>query len=167
MPSSFASSFSPIVEALIAARPRNVVDIGPGWGKYGLAAREYLPGLARLVAVEVPEGRLPTQDGIYDEVIEADARTLPAVTWAGFDLVLLVDVIEHMTIAEGQRLVAGAITEGCRALVSTPRLWMDQHDDRNPYEAHLSLWRRQDFEPFGIVGDHSTPDSIILTLGPP
>lgn len=164
MPSSYIDSVPPIVKALVDLDPHHVLDIGPGWGKFGLLCREYLPHLERLWAIEVPEGRRSTQDVIYDEVIERDVRTVMPEAFLGFDVVLLIDVIEHMTLSEGRDLLRAIQRQHCRVLVSTPQLFVDQHDEHNPYETHVSLWDWQTLRPHDIELDVSTIDSIIYVL---
>lgn len=164
MPSSFAGSFAPIVNTLIHANPGRVLDIGPGWGKYGLACREYLPDLEFLAAIEVPQGRLSTQDAIYDHVFVGDVRNAPDTTFAGYDVALLIDVIEHMTLDDGMQILSTIQENGCCPLVSTPKQFMEQHDDLNPFETHVSLWTWEHFADFGVVVDASTIDSIIYLL---
>ena len=163
MPSSYVDSVPPIVHLLTRVSPKRVVDIGPGWGKYGLMCREYLPGLERLEAVEVPEGVKPTQRAIYDAIVTDDVRAVSPTHWADFDLALLIDVIEHMTKAEGRRLVEEIIGQGCQVLVSTPKVFFHQHDEDNPYEEHVSLWAWNDFPP--AAEDVSTIDALIFLLG--
>lgn len=167
MPSSFADSYPAIVHLLVQAQPKRVVDIGPGWGKYGLACREYLPNLESLRAVEVAQGRKSTQDAIYDLVYTDDARHLTREFWHRFDLALLVDVIEHMSKAEGHALLRDLTDAGAQVLVATPKVFFEQHDDHNPFEEHVSLWVWSEFEPYHMVGDASTIDAIIYLLGRP
>lgn len=166
MPSSFADSYPGIVKLLIEAAPRRVVDIGPGWGKYGLACREYLPSLETLRAIEVPEGRLPTQDVIYDMVYTDDVRDLVLIAdfWSRFDFALVIDVIEHLTKEQGHTLLRTLQAAGVRTLVATPKVFFEQHDEHNPFEEHLSLWTWEDFSPYGIEADLSTIDSVIFLL---
>lgn len=164
MPSSFVDSFPPIVKLIIGLEPRRVLDIGPGWGKYGLACREYLPDIEFLAGVEVPQGRLSTQDAIYDHVFIGDVRDQDQAMFAGYDLVLLIDVIEHMTLWDGHQLLHSIQKAGCRILVATPKVFVDQHDDSNPYETHVSLWNWEEFAAHGIKADESTIDSIIYLL---
>ena len=164
MPSSFAGSFASVVTLLQVARPRRVLDVGPGWGKYGLACREYLDRIERLDAIEVPQGRLPTQDAIYDRVEEADVRDHSNERFAGYDLVLLIDVVEHMTRAEGHKLLRDICTTGASIIAATPKLWFEQRDVRNPHEEHLSHWTWDQFAPYGIRDDLSTIDAIIYLL---
>lgn len=166
MPSSYADSFPGIVHTLIAANPKRVIDIGPGWGKYGLACREYLPELETLRAVEVAPGRLPTQDAIYDMVYTDDVRDLITVAdfWSRFDLALLIDVIEHLDLIEGHCLLASLQEAGVQILVSTPKVFFEQHVETNPFEEHVSLWTRDHFASYGIVTDSSTSSSLIYLL---
>lgn len=162
MPSSYLDSVLPVMHTVIGLDPRRVLDVGPGWGKYGVMCREYLPELMVLDAVEVPEGRLRTQDTIYDEVWEIDARRFGG--WGRYDLVLLIDVIEHMSKDDGHALLWGIQRSGPKVLVSTPKVFFEQHDDHNPYEEHLSLWGWDDFAEHGVKLDVSTIDSVIYLL---
>jgi hypothetical protein len=165
MPSSFVDSVPPIVKTIIDVNPERVVDVGPGWGKYGLMCREYLPGLKNLEAVEVLEGRLHTQDVIYDRVYEADVRDMDSIYWNSTDLVLIIDVIEHMTLEDGKKLLNNILSNGAAVIVSTPKVFEEQHDDHNPHEEHVSLWTWQDFGIEGVeITDVSTIDSIIFLL---
>lgn len=165
MPSSYIDSVAPIVKAIIGLSPQRVLDVGPGWGKYGLLCREYLPDLQALWAIEVPEGRLPTQDAIYDRVYTGDIRLFRSwPRWHEIDVVLMVDVIEHLPLNDGHSVLKAIQAAGCSVLVSTPQLFTEQHDDYNPHEEHLSLWTWEDFRPHGIIHDASTIDSIIYVL---
>ncbi len=170
MPSSFVDSVPSIVKAVIDLSPRRILDIGPGWGKYGLMSREYLGSkLERLDAIEVPQGRLYTQDVIYDNIYEGDVRQQD-IDWSQYDLVLFIDVIEHLEKEEGQKILKDIVNAGCAVLVSTPKEWMEQHDDNNPYEEHISYWTWEDLWYAGMVEcdklDTSTIDSMIITLCP-
>lgn len=162
MPSSFIDSVPPIVQLMIEENPSTICDVGPGWGKYGLLAREFLPNLKRLDAVEVQQGRGFLQDAIYDDITVDDARNLPASFWGEYQLVLLIDVIEHMSKQEGNDLLGAMLSAGADVIVSTPKVWMEQHDDKNPYEEHVSFWTWQDFPP--PRHDRSTIDSLIFQL---
>lgn len=167
MPSSFVDSVPPIIQLLIEENPESICDVGPGWGKYGLMAREYLPDLKRIDAVEVWQGRrrprvAVMQDEIYDHVQVNDARNLDPEFWEGYQLILMIDIIEHMSKEQGKNLVNSMLEAGCDVIVSTPKIWMEQHDDLNPHEEHVSHWDWQDFPP--PRADRSTIDSLIFQL---
>lgn len=166
MPSSYVDSFAPIVKLLVDEQPKKVIEIGPGWGKYGLACREYLPDIEKLHAVEVRPGRKQVQDCIYDWVYNGDARDKDYTPkfWGRWDLAIMVDVIEHMTIDEGHDLLDRILSAGCDVLVATPKVFIEQHDDDNPWETHVSWWQWSDFSRYTIFHDVSTIDAIIYWL---
>ena len=166
MPSSFIDSVAPIVHTIVAAAPKRVLDVGPGWGKYGLLCREYLHDLTWLDAIEVPEGRKPSQDLIYDRLYEGDVRDLKSrALWAAYDLVLMIDIIEHLPKDDGHNVLASVVDAGTAVLISTPKLFVEQHDPDNPHEEHLCVWEWSDFQRYDIRTDASTIDSIIYVLG--
>lgn len=169
MPSSFVDSIPGVMHLVIenlvpAGEVARVVDIGPGWGKYGLMVREYCSPV-HLTAVEVQQGLCLTQEAIYDDIIVGDARLHEQDFWKGYDLALLIDVIEHMTLDEGHLLLDRLIASGVKVVVSTPKVFEEQHDEHNPFEEHVSVWGWEDFQRHGIVDDRSTIDSIIFLLG--
>lgn len=167
MPSSFVDSIPGVIHLLeqMDPRPNAVLDIGPGWGKYGLMVREYFDPQV-LDAVEVPEGFRPTQSVIYDQIFNCDVRLLPEDHYQDYDVALIIDVIEHMSRPEGHRLLWAIRRAGCHVVLSTPKLFEHQHDDANLYETHVSHWTWSQLRPHRIVADESTIDSIIYLLGP-
>lgn len=170
MPSSYVDNVPPIVHLIIGTAPKRVVDVGCGWGLYGLACRQWLPELEFLAGVDVEEGRLATQDAIYDVVLIGDARHHDNRWWSDVnaDLALLIDVIEHMPKADGFDLLDRILAGGGQAIVSTPKVWTEQHDDHNPFETHVELWQWSDlFNRYRVTADASTIDSIIYRLAKP
>lgn len=164
MPSSYIDSVAPIVHLLCSLKPNSVLDVGPGWGKYGLLVREYIHELERLDAIEVPEGRMETQPAIYDGITYRDVTTINPEYFANYDIIMLIDVIEHLKKDDGFMLLRSMVDAGAQVLVSTPKTFFEQHDPNNPYEDHLSHWTWQDFAAFDIMHDISTIDSIIYLL---
>lgn len=158
-----------IVEAIFALAPRRIMDIGPGSGKYGVLCREYLrgKGLERIDAVEaepryIDEFRLR---GIYDEVLPIDATALPARILKAYDLVLMLDVIEHMDKAAALTLL-GRIPG--RIIVSTPQdFFQNPEAEAYPTESHVSHWSIEDFASTRRVErDLSALGGVIVQLGP-
>jgi hypothetical protein len=165
MPSSYVDSVPPIVKLLIEIAPARVVDIGPGWGKYGLLCREYLPNLQVLEAVEVVTGRKLTQDAIYDRVHVSDVCDLAGERfWRKFDMALMIDVIEHIAFQDAHQVLKWMLHGGCKVLVSTPKVFQDQDDPDNPYERHVTLWSWDALRGYEIARDVSTIDSLIYLL---
>jgi SAM-dependent methyltransferase len=123
----------------------SVLDIGPGYGKYGLLLREYLgAGLEYVDAVEAESRYVgPRLFEIYDDVMVTDALRLEQAVYDRYDLVLLVDVIEHFTLTDGLSLLRRI---HCPVVVTTPtRFFQNPESVEWPTEEHKSLWTIDDF----------------------
>ena len=107
-------------------------------------------------ALQTPEG----EDAVY--AFDGTGRAFRILNPHG---ALIIDVIEHMTIAEGQALLNQILRRGCKVLLSTPKIWEEQHDPNNPYETHVSLWTWEDLPPAAL--DVSTIDSLIFLMEVP
>lgn len=122
-----------------------VLDVGPGWGKYAVLLREYLNDKpTRIDAVEawvpyIAEHRL---DRLYDDVIGGDVCDLAASSFDPYDVVLMVDVIEHIDKAAALDLLDRI--RG-RVVICTPVDWFQTDEGLPPTEAHVSHWTLADF----------------------
>lgn len=94
-----------------------VLDIGPGSGVIGRALRDQ--GITDLSAVEIdPDAREHVRP-IYRQVTES----LDQLGSQRFDVVLLLDVIEHMAEPEKfLRLVSERLNDGGKILISVPNI---------------------------------------------
>ena len=162
MPTSYHQAISYVVSQVVAAAPRSVLDIGVGFGKYGVLLREALEVAfgrysksawqTRLDGVEAFVGyRNPIHEFVYDKIWYQDIRTaleeLP-----DYDVILLVDVLEHFSKAEGVALLRALLSLARKfVLVSTP-LYPDRQSSYlgNDYEVHKSRWHVLDFAEFDI-----------------
>jgi SAM-dependent methyltransferase len=166
MPTSNIGQIPHIVSLVQRIRPRSVLDLGLGFGKYGFLLREYLdvsaamglflqPGEMARGAVGEPKVIINGVEGcplyvrelqrnIYDNIIEANAldacRALPS---ASYDCCLLIDVLEHLTAQDGLDLLNQMRRIARTAIVSTPKRFYAQGDlCGNPLERHVSVWTR-------------------------
>lgn len=137
----------------ITPTPRTVLDIGPGYGKYGVLLREYLDPTPDIDAVEawapyVADHRLR---GIYDNVLVDRAENLSRTELHFYDLVMMGDVIEHI-----EKQAALAFLDCCRGwvVIATPVEHFDTGPDLPPTEAHVSHWTFADFEATGRLDRH-------------
>ena len=156
MPTSSLHQISDIVEMIVAADPRSVLDVGVGFGKYGVLAREYLELLdgravyadwrRRIDGIEIFSDYLTgLHRSVYDRIMVGDAaEILPTVPDHEYDLVLLVDVLEHFTPAVGERVLDASLRAGRNVIVSTPLRFFTQEGFGNPHEQHRSHWTRAD-----------------------
>jgi len=143
MPTSEHSQIPKIVDVIASLKPRRVLDVGAGYGKYGLLAREY--GEAeRVDAVDANAPRFP----VYDHVYLGDIRRLDAVLPEGetpYDLALFIDVIEHLEKDEGWRVLDDLTRRAKLVLVTTPFGFRPQEIPGMPYETHRSGWYPWEF----------------------
>ncbi len=167
MPSSTPYAVPTIASIARQLRPRSVLDVGIGFGKYGCLFREYLDvwemdGLEdydrerwRVVidGVEAtPEYITPLHDYVYDTIHIGDITKI--IDGLGsYDVIIMGDVIEHFPKPIGEALVDKLYAHASRCLLLTfPPDCYETHDVlNNPYECHRSSWDRQDFRRFPNV----------------
>jgi len=118
-------------------QPKSVLDIGPGEGIYGKIVRKYSPTTEKLVGVEIwaPYIEQFKLLEFYDEVLVCDARIYPDFK---YDLVILGDVLEHMTKEEAIALWKKVSKQAKYAIISVPIIHFHQGSaNGNPYEIHV------------------------------
>lgn len=168
MPSSDYRQIPIVVQTYWEFHPESILDIGCGWGKYGFLAREYLRDcpwmgtgwktVKRVDAVEVFENYITDlQRKIYDNIYIGDITELEV---GEYDLILLVDVIEHIEKTKALELVAKLKKKG-RLLIITPSEFC-VHPPRygNKHEEHISHFTYEDFGGRNM----STPESLIVLI---
>jgi len=157
MPSSHHYQLNEILELIIETNPGKLLDIGIGFGKYGFLSREYLelwePGAVygahkrQIDGIEAFEAYLtPLHRLIYDQIFTGDARDiLPAIS-DRYDLILMIDVLEHFTHEDGLKVLEECRRLGRNILISVPKIMSAQEEVYgNPYETHRFNWKQKDF----------------------
>jgi SAM-dependent methyltransferase len=152
MPSSSSQQISPILDIIRAVQPHSVLDIGVGFGKFGFLCREYLElwdgrdqyhdWQRQIDGIEAFESYItPLHKQIYDDIHIGNALDiLPRLT-TYYDLILLIDVLEHFSSDEGMRLLAECSRRARGLIVSTPLVVSAQESAfGNPFETHRSQW---------------------------
>jgi len=156
MPSSQPENISTIVKWIDEVDPRSMLDVGVGFGKFGVLAREY---------TDIRHGRYEQKewqvviDGIevfsrycnpvwqvYNRVYCQDAiELLPHLK--NYELILLGDVIEHFSRLEGRAVLDACMRLATKAIiVSTPLGPYPQGAlFGNTHERHQSEWKVADF----------------------
>ncbi len=142
MPSSNLACAPSVLWLASEHQPRRVLDVGVGVGKYGLLTREYLPPLDELAGVEAEARYLdayPWLTHIYDHLwVDIDVRDLSDENLARFDVVLLIDVLEHLDAEEAATLLKRIPG---RVVICTPRDWFQNPEaEEYPSERHRSHW---------------------------
>jgi 2-polyprenyl-3-methyl-5-hydroxy-6-metoxy-1,4-benzoquinol methylase len=131
--------------------PMRILDVGPGWGKYGVLLHEYVDPDAEIGCVEA-EQRYNDHESMgntYNGPIwECDVLLLDDDELARFDVVMMIDVIEHIEKAEALALLdrlPGYV------IICTPEAWFQNPEADQGYETerHRSHWTVDDFQRTG------------------
>lgn len=133
-------------------RPRRVLDIGPGNGTYARLFRPHHRGCWTALEVHAPYIERYQLDSLYDLVLVRDARDWPNIE---ADLVILGDVVEHVTKPDGIKMLGDAtrtVPPGGAVLLSIPLGEYRQGPiDGNEHETHLATWTHDDV--VEVLGD--------------
>jgi SAM-dependent methyltransferase len=161
LPTSDFHNINTVLALITQLNPTSVLDVGCGFGKYGVLLREYLDvwqqhlapksWQVKLVGIEAYEAyRNPIHDFVYSRVHFGEAqRVVP--TLGEFDVVLIADVIEHLEKDEARELVRECLRHSPIVIISTPIEFYPQGEIlRNPYEVHRNHWHSDDF-PTGVT----------------
>src|ERR671921_274943 len=171
MPSSQYYHISKIMEMIISLKPNSVLDIGSGYGKFGVLCREYLELWdgrqkyefeKRIDCVEVFEEYItPLHRYVYNNVYNKNILDLVSSLDYKYDLILLIDVLEHFEKKEGSDLLKTLLENNKGILISTPKKPSPQKDAfGNIYETHRSQWTNNDLLSLGEC--HFIDDNISL-----
>ena len=167
MASSFSDQIPAIVHLLTKLKPKRILDIGKGFGKYGFLAHEY-GGINNTKRLD-PSLTLAQQSDIVIDAIEADTDLLlphlsqiytniyvddalkiyPSLP--AYDLVLMIDVIEHLDKSKATELVKYFLSKNAVLIIATPLKFFQQELYESDFEHHISHWELKDFEALGFV----------------
>ncbi len=145
---------------IISLRPNSVLDVGSGYGKFGVLCREYLElwdgrqkyeFKKRIDCVEVfKEYITPLHKYIYNNIYNNNILDLITNLDYGYDLILLIDVLEHFEKEEGSNLLKTLVKNNNGVLISTPKNPSPQKDAfGNIHETHRSRWTNNDLRSIG------------------
>lgn len=140
-----------------------MLDVGPGHGKAGILLREYA-GVERVDAVEAwPAYRTPRLHALYDTVFACDVLDLPPLALRGYELVLMVEVLEHLEKADGLALIDRI--PGWIVICTPAAFFQNPEADAIPPERHRSLWSATDFGD-RLEHDASQLGGVLVRLRP-
>ncbi len=137
--------------------------MGPGWGKYGILLREYVDPDLIVDAVEAWEPYVTRRlEAAYDEVITADVCSF-FEPLADYDLVLMVDVLEHLEKADGLAVIDRI--PGWIVICTPAEFFQNPEAVEIPPERHRSLWSVTDFGD-RLEHDASQLGGVLVRLRP-
>jgi len=177
MPTSHSNQINQIINLIIFLNPKKILEIGPGFGAYDVLAREYLDiadgredykhWRRQIDCIEIfPKYLTPVHRFIYNHIFKGNAlKILPKIK-KKYDLILIIDVLEHLEKTDGQFLLNQSLKKAKNVIVSTP-IKMEEQESAfgNPYEKHVHQWSKNDFEKFKPNFKVSNEESLIYFLG--
>lgn len=160
MPTSQIENVAPIINYAFGLRPKSVLDLGVGCGKYGHLLREYLDiGQGRLDPDEW-KVRIDGVEGFGDYTHYLRQRMWGAYTsiatedftvgyYTAYDLVLLIDSLEHLDKEAGRSLLSRLIRHNKNVIVSCP--FGPNYREQgavfgNEFERHRAHWTPEEFK---------------------
>lgn len=154
--------------------PQRVLDIGVGFGKYGVLCREYLDlwdgrfdySFKRVIdGVEVFNDYItPIHTYVYNHIYKDDVfKIVNQLT--GYDLILIIGTLEHFDKVQGIHLLYSLLETNKGILISTPKVWQAQKEGfGNPYEEHKCAWFANEFKAIGNTEFIDDINSLICYL---
>ena len=146
------------MELIIYAQPKSILDIGVGFGKYGFLSREYLElfdGREKLWdwkiiidGIEIFQDYItPLHKMVYNQIDIGNVTDILPALEKKYDLILLIDVIEHLNFDEGEKLIEMCQLHAKHVIMSTPKYFVKQPEMfGNPFEAHKSFFKKKHFK---------------------
>ena len=170
---SFPQNIPTILNIINAVNPKSVLDVGSGFGKFGLLTRELL--LAKKAednGEEYPLDDLQIDSVeeadyfrfsrahhyIYNTVFSVDILDESSLFPGEYDLVLLIDVIEHW---DKEVAIKWLNSVNANILISTPKKVSYYKKKYYGCRKHTCQFTEEDFKSMGIKDNHSTDQSFI------
>lgn len=165
MPSSRPNLIPTVIHVIRQLRPKSILDVGVGFGKWGHLFREYTDILesehdparyqranwqVRIDGIEgFPDYITEMHRFLYNDIHLGNASQL-IKTLPDYDIIFMGDVIEHFTLEAGMQFLKDALARTNKAtLISTPKFETEQDElCGNELERHRSLWGEDDFKKF-------------------
>lgn len=156
MPISSWGNIPAVMNEIYRLQPKTVIDLGVGFGKWGTLAREVLDAMhgrcrpdqwkVPIVGVEAWEAYQNPAWEVYDAVGIYDFAKDPP---RGFDLVLMIDSLEHLEPEAGRAFLAELLEHNKHVIVSVPIEYMPQGAAYgNKFETHRTHHSGAEFDQY-------------------
>ncbi|MFC7394382.1 glycosyltransferase [Scopulibacillus cellulosilyticus] len=160
MPTSWYQTIPDIIEHVLIDQPQSILDIGVGFGKYGVLLREVFDipyerynkehWNLKIDGVEgFKDYENPIHSYVYNQIYYGKIQNI-IDSLDNYDTILLVDVLEHFEKEEGKQVIRKLLEHTNKSLIiSTPIYPSPQQDyNGNVLEQHKSRWSLVDLSSF-------------------
>lgn len=137
MPWSSGAFDNEIRRLILAGDYDNLLDVGCGAGHYAVLLPEFK---GRIDAVEIFEPYVARFGlrSLYRHVFVGDVRVgVSGLDFDNYDLAILGDVLEHMTVSDAQALLLALDASVTDVMVVVPYLYEQGESEGNIHETHL------------------------------
>ncbi|WP_136605788.1 class I SAM-dependent methyltransferase [Paenibacillus dokdonensis] len=163
------------VELIRQVAPGRILDVGVGFGRWGMICREFLDvwqgrvfreqWTTTIEGIEVFERSIDVyHDCFYNHIYHVDAYEfiVRQQNLMGYDLVILGDVLEHFTKQDAGELLRSCLEISRYVLLNIPigDDWPQGSEYGNDYEIHRSEWTEAEFDVYPIVAKQMFKDYI-------
>jgi len=159
MPTSHYSQLNQIMSIIFHVKPKSILDIGVGFGKFGVLCREYLEmwrknrayhkkdWKTRIDGIEIFDSyKNPLYDFVYNTIYFDNALNVLPKLKCIYDLILLIDVLEHFAFNDGKKLLELCLGRGRNLIISTPHdIGSQKVVFGNVHETHKFRWTTKNF----------------------
>ena len=138
--------------------PKSILDIGVGFGRWGILFREFLEIWGErnysgkwnrtIDGVEIFPGYIKDYHKyFYNNIYNEDALEFIKRTDKNYDLINCGDVIEHFNKKDAEEFIGACLNKSRYLLINIPigNNWKQGAINDNEHEKHLSTWHNTDF----------------------
>jgi 2-polyprenyl-3-methyl-5-hydroxy-6-metoxy-1,4-benzoquinol methylase len=164
MPVSHHRNIIKVINTIDGIKPSSILDVGFGFGKYGLLLRERYDVRFKRVNRDQWKIKIDGVD-IYDGYIAPHIQYIYSTIYIGhihrlinnlliYDVILLIDVLEHMAKWKGIEVVKALYEKTNKLMLfSFPNKFSggECSDWPNRYEEHRCLWTQEELD--NIIGE--------------
>ena len=162
------------IEVIRDISPKSILDIGVGFGRWGILSREFLEVWDGKVdpkswdilidGVEIfPDTIKDYHHAFYNNVFITDAAVYVKEMNKNYDLIILGDVLEHFEKNAAEKLLRECLDKSEYVLLNIPigNYWKQEAGYGNIHEQHLSFWKSSEFRKFGLIKKKKFKDFIL------
>lgn len=166
------------IEVLMKIEPRQVLDVGVGFGRWGIIVREFCDvWFGRVLREEwniniegieaFPANIDEYHKSFYNKIHLGDAKAILPTLKNQWDVIIFGDVLEHFERSLGEKILRWSIDHSSYVLVNVPLGVSWSQDDKygNLYERHLSSWEASDFINYSLCRQALFLDYILRPFG--
>ncbi len=149
------------IDLIRKINPKSVLDIGVGFGRWGILCREFLEiwdegnysgkWKRKIDGIEVFQSYIKEyHKHFYDNMYIHEAFDFIKNLKTNYDLIICGDVIEHFEKSRGKEFISLCFEKSTYLMINIPlgNGWEQSKKNNNIYEEHLSIWYLKDFKEF-------------------